>query len=288
MLTAVGQPPLRLARPRGPLRRHWSIVLGGALLALAAAAALLAPWLGTVDPEFIAPARRLRPPSELHWFGTDHLGRDLYSRVLYGARASLLVGAAVAAAAIAAGLVLGLAAGSSRWVDAVVMRVMDGMMAIPAVLLAIALMALTRASIGNVILAIAVTEVPRVTRLVRSVVLQIREQPFVEAAEACGTSRLATLRRHVVPNTLAPLIVQASFICSSAILTEAILSFIGAGTPNDVATWGNIIAEGRASFQIRPHVILFPSVFLSLTVLAINLLGDGLRDLLDPRLARGL
>jgi peptide/nickel transport system permease protein len=272
-------------------RRPWwvrniTIVAGGALLAAALAIALAAPWLGTVDPTALSPIRRLRPPSDQFWFGTDQLGRDLYSRVIYGARASLLVGFAVALGAVAAGLFFGLVAGFNRWVDAILMRVMDGLMSIPSVLLAIALMALTKASLGNVILAIAVAEVPRVTRLVRSVVLGLREQPFVEAAVAAGTSAPRILVRHILPNTLAPLLVQATYICASAIITEAILSFIGAGLPPSTPTWGNIIAEGRAVFQIRPHLILIPAAFLSATVLAINLLGDGLRDALDPRLAR--
>lgn len=289
-LTAVGPAPASaLAGKRRPWwRRNLSIVLGGGLLFAALTMALLAPYLGTVDPTALSPIRRFRPPSEAYWFGTDHLGRDVYSRVVYGARASLFVGIAVAVLAVGAGLFFGLIAGFNRWVDAVLMRVMDGLMAIPAVLLAIALMALTRASLENVIIAIAIAEVPRVTRLVRGVVLTLREQPFVEAAIASGTSTVKILYRHILPNTVAPLVVQATYICASAIITEAILSFIGAGLPPSIPTWGNIIAEARAVFSVRPHLIAFPAVFLSLTVLAINLLGDGLRDALDPRLARRL
>jgi peptide/nickel transport system permease protein len=248
--------------------------------------AILAPWLGTVDPSALSPIRRLRPPSDQFWFGTDALGRDVYSRVIYGSRASLFVGFAVAASAVLSGLFFGLVAGFNRWVDAILMRVMDGLMSIPSVLLAIALMALTKASLENVIIAIAIAEVPRVTRLVRGVVLGLREQPFVEAAIATGTSTARILVRHILPNTIAPIVVQATYICASAIITEAILSFIGAGLPPSIPTWGNIIAEGRAIFQVRPQLILIPAAFLSLTVLAINLLGDGLRDALDPRLAR--
>ncbi|MBL8805821.1 MAG: ABC transporter permease [Rhodospirillales bacterium] len=287
-LTVVSPTPPEAIKVR---RRPWwvrniTIIAGGALLLAALLMALLAPWLGTIDPTALSPIRRLRPPSDQFWFGTDQLGRDLYSRVIYGARASLLVGAAVAAFAVAAGLFFGLVSGFNRWVDAVLMRVMDGLMSIPSVLLAVALMALTKASLGNVIVAIAVAEVPRVTRLVRSVVLGLREQPFVEAAVASGTSAPRILVRHILPNTIAPLLVQATYICASAIITEAILSFIGAGLPPSIPTWGNIIAEGRAVFQIRPQLILIPAAFLSATVLAINLLGDGLRDALDPRLAR--
>jgi peptide/nickel transport system permease protein len=289
-LTVVGTAPR--AAIEGKRRPWWvrnlSIAIGGGLLTLALGVAILAPYLGTQDPTALSPIRRFRPPSEQFWFGTDQLGRDVYSRVVYGARASLFVGFMVALLAVGTGLVFGLVAGFNRWVDAVLMRVMDGLMAIPAVLLAIALMALTKASLENVIVAIAIAEIPRVTRLVRGVVLSLREQPFVEAAIASGTSTVKILYRHILPNTVAPLVVQATYICASAIITEAILSFIGAGLPPSIPTWGNIIAEGRAFFQIRPYLILFPAVFLSLTVLAINMLGDGLRDALDPRLARRL
>ncbi len=287
LTTVIPTPPEAIRVRRRPWWvRNLPILAGGALLLAALAMALLAPWLGTVDPTALSPIRRLRPPSDQFWFGTDHLGRDLYSRVVYGARASLLVGFAVATVAVAAGLFFGLVSGFNRWVDAILMRIMDGLMSIPSVLLAIALMALTKASLGNVILSIAIAEVPRVTRLVRGVVLGLREQPFVEAAVAAGTSAPRILVRHILPNTLAPLLVQATYICASAIITEAILSFIGAGLPPSIPTWGNIIAEGRAVFQIRPQLILIPAAFLSVTVLAINLLGDGLRDALDPRLAR--
>jgi peptide/nickel transport system permease protein len=248
--------------------------------------ALLAPWLGTVDPQVLSPAQRLKPPSSEHWFGTDMLGRDVYSRVIYGARISLTVGIAVAALSIGIGLAIGLVTGFLRWLDAIVMRVMDGLMSIPSVLLAIALMALTKASVGNVIIAITIAEVPRVVRLVRSLVLSLREQPFVDAAIAAGTNLPLILLRHILPNTVAPLLVQGTYICASAMITEAILSFIGAGTPPNVPSWGNIMAEARSLFQIAGYLILFPGLFLSLTVLAVNLLGDGMRDALDPRLAR--
>jgi peptide/nickel transport system permease protein len=184
------------------------------------------------------------------------------------------------------GLALGLITGFIRLADGIIMRVMDGLMSIPPILLAIALMALTKASVQNVILAITIAEVPRVTRLVRSLVLGLREQPFVEAAEATGTSFVNTMIRHILPNTLAPLLVQGTYICASAMITEAILSFIGAGTPPNIPSWGNIMAEGRGVFQIAYYIILFPGIFLSLTVLAVNLVGDGMRDALDPRLAR--
>jgi peptide/nickel transport system permease protein len=266
--------------------RHPSIFAGGLLVALVVASAVFAPWLGTTDPTALAPAKRLRFPSEIYWFGTDMLGRDIYSRVLYGTRVSLQVGVMVALFASIVGMFIGLTSGFIRVLDTVVMRVMDGLMSIPGILLAIALMALTRGSVGNVIIAITITEIPRVARLVRGVVLSLREQPYVEAAVAAGTRVPKIIWKHILPNTLAPITVQATFICASAMITEATLSFIGAGTPPTIPSWGNIMAEGRALWQVKPFIVLFPAVFLSVTVLSINLLGDGLRDALDPRMAK--
>jgi peptide/nickel transport system permease protein len=280
--------PQRQSRLWRNVRRHPTIAIGGVLLAIMLAMAVLAPWLATVDPQALAPVRRLKWPSAAYWFGTDMLGRDVYSRTIYGARVSLAVGISVALFSTALGLAIGVVTGFTRWVDAVVMRIMDGLMSIPSVLIAIALMALTRASLQNVVFAITVAEVPRVTRLVRGVVLTLREQPYVEAAIASGTGFFRILWRHIVPNTLAPLLVQGSYIAASAMITEAILSFIGAGTPPNVPSWGNIMAEGRSLFQVAYYIVLFPGLMLSVTVLAINLLGDGLRDALDPRLARRL
>ena len=287
-LVAAAQPPKKRGAVATYVRRHPTVVIGGALLGLMIAMAIFAPYLGTVDPTALSPARRLKWPSAAYWFGSDMLGRDIYSRTIYGARVSLTVGISVAALSTALGLCIGLVTGFYRWVDAIVMRVMDGLMSIPGVLIAIALMALTRASLQNVIFAITVAEVPRVTRLVRSVVLTLREQPFVEAAIASGTTQIRIMWRHIVPNTLATLLVQGTYIAASAMITEAILSFIGAGTPPTIPSWGNIMAEGRAVFLVAYYIVLFPGIFLSLTVLAINLLGDGLRDALDPRLARRL
>ncbi|WP_052232405.1 ABC transporter permease [Bosea sp. ANAM02] len=276
----------RVARFRRYLRRHPSVAVGGGLLILMALIGLFAPLLWTTDPTAISPARRTRVPSELYWFGTDMLGRDVYSRVVYGARVSLLVGFSVAILSSIIGLTIGLFAGFVRWADGIIMRIIDGMMSIPPILLAIALMALTRGSIQNVIIAITVAEIPRVARLVRGVVLSLREQPYVEAAVANGARVPRIIWRHILPNTFAPMSVQATYICASAMIVEAILSFIGAGVPPATPSWGNIMAEGRALWQVRPHIILFPAVFLSITVLAVNLLGDGLRDSLDPRLAK--
>jgi peptide/nickel transport system permease protein len=260
--------------------------VGLALLGMMLAIAILAPVLWTVDPSAISATKRTRVPSELNWFGTDMLGRDIYSRVVYGARISLLVGFLVAVLASAIGLAIGLFSGFVRWADGIVMRIVDGMMSIPPVLLAIALMTLTGGTVTNVVIAITIAEIPRVVRLVRGIVLSLREQPYVEAAVACGAGAPRIIAKHILPNTLAPMTVQATYICASAMIVEAILSFIGAGVPPSIPTWGNIMAEGRALWQVKPHIVFFPALFLSLTVLAVNLLGDGLRDSLDPRLAK--
>lgn len=267
-------------------KRHPTVVVGGLLLSLLFLMAIFAPWLGTIDPTALLPIHRTRVPSEKFWFGTDLLGRDVYSRVVYGARVSLTVGFSVAILSAVIGTVIGLAAGFVKWIDAIVMRIMDGFMSIPTILLAIALIALTRASLENVILAVTIAEVPRVVRLVRGLTLSLREQPYVEAAVAAGAGRLRIVAKHIFPNTIAALTVQTTYICGLAILAEASLSFIGAGVPPSTPSWGNIMAEGRALWQIKPHLIAFPALFLSITILSINMLGDGLRDAIDPRMAK--
>ena len=280
--------------------RNWSVRIGGATLALLLLVALAAPWLGTVDPTlFDAASRDLKPGADgeimaldgevtKHTFlmGSDSFGRDIYSRVLYGTRVSLVVGLASALLAVFFGVLCGLAAGYIRWLDGPLMRVMDGIMAIPAILIAIAVVALWRASLPTVIVAIAIPEIPRVTRLVRSLVLSIREEPYVEAAVALGTPTRKIMFGHILPNTIAPLLVQATYICAFSILLEAILSFLGVGLPPDIPTWGNIMAEGRVQFVAYPHNVFFPGLFLAVTVLAVNILGDGLRDTLDPKMAK--
>ncbi|MFE1597311.1 ABC transporter permease [Methylobacterium sp. ID0610] len=275
------------------------VALGAGFLLLMALIGALAPVLGTLDPTAIAPAARNKVPgfertiraedgsttTYRHRMGTDTLGRDVYSRVLYGARVSLVIAVTVATLSILIGLVIGLVAGYVRALDGPIMRLMDGLMAIPGILLAIAVVSLFRAGLPAVIVAIVVPEIPRVVRLVRSIVLSVREEPYVEAAIMAGT-RLPTLMvRHILPNTIAPLIVQGTFIAASAILVEAILSFLGIGIPPETPSWGNIMAEGRNLFRVYPHSILYPGVFLGLTVLAVNMLGDGLRDTLDPKMA---
>lgn len=293
-----------LDRAPAPRRRRIvaepAIAIPLAILALMALAAIAAPWLGTLEPTAINPAMRNKAPgmvealrlddgatrSFTHWMGTDSLGRDVWSRIVYGARVSLLVGALVAIVATGVGLAIGLVAGYLRWLDAIVMRLMDGLMAIPPILLAIGVVSLSRAGLLAVIVAISVPEVPRVVRLVRSVVLTIREEPYVEAAVTAGTPLGPLLMRHVLPNCVAPLIVQATFVCASAIVVESILSFLGVGVPPDVPSWGNVMAEGRQYFRLFPGQILFPGLFLALTVLCVNLAGDALRDRLDPKLKR--
>ena len=277
-----------------------SIRFGAVVLGFMVLMSLLAPWLGTVDPaamdsNFINKPAGLKGDFALvdgstvahtFWLGTDSFGRDLYSRVVYGAQVSLLVGGFTAVLALALGGFLGMLAGYFRQVDAVLMRFMDGLMAIPAILLAIALVAALGAQVATVVVAIAIPEVPRVTLLVRSLVLSLREEPFVEAARALATPTPVILWRHILPNALAPLIVQGTFVAASAVLTEAILSFLGLGLPPDIPTWGNIMAEGRVQFSQYPGNVLYPALFLVPTVLAVNLLGDGLRDVLDPKFAK--
>ena len=280
--------------------RNPSVILGGAILLVMLAIAILAPFLGTVDPTRIDPAaRNKKPGTEITYrlddgqtakrtaiMGTDSLGRDVYSRVIYGTRVSLMIGVAVATAAVAIGLVIGLVSGYIRWADGVIMRIMDGLMAIPGILLAIALVSIWRAGLITVIFAIVVPDVPRVVRLVRSVVLTVREEPYVEGAISVGTPTWTLMFRHILPNTVAPLIVQGTFIAAAAILAEAILSFLGIGIPPEIPSWGNIMAEGRTLFRVFPHNILYPGIFLALTVLAINIMGDGLRDTLDPKMSK--
>lgn len=264
---------------------HPSVLVGGGLLVAMVAAAVLGPWF-VPDPFAITPTARLRPPGAEFWFGTDFLGRDLFARVVWGARISLVVGLTVAVLAVVVGMVIGLLAGYVRALDQPIMRAMDGLMAIPGILLAIAMVSVSGATLLTVVVAIVVPEVPRVVRLVRSVVLSVREEPYVEAAIAVGTPVPLILLRHILPNTVAPLIVQATYICGSAMLLEAILGFLGAGIPPEIPSWGNIMSEGRTYFQLTPWIIFFPGACLALTVLAVNTVGDGLRDTLDPRIAR--
>ena len=280
--------------------RNPNVIFGGVILLTMLVIAILAPFLGTVDPQRIDPAaRNKKPGTEITYrlddgttakrvaiMGTDSLGRDVYSRVLYGARVSLAVGVAVSVISVAIGMVIGLVSGYIRWADGIIMRVMDGLMAIPGILLAIALVSIWRAGLITVVFAIVVPDVPRVVRLVRSIVLTVREEPYVEGAISVGTPTWILMFRHILPNTVAPLIVQGTFLAAAAILTEAALSFLGIGIPPEIPSWGNIMAEGRTLFRVFPHNILYPGIFLALTVLAINIMGDGLRDTLDPKMSK--
>ena len=271
---------------RDVLWRHPTMAVSGVVLVAMSLAAVFAPLLFTSDPIALNPVSRLRAPGAEHWFGTDMFGRDIYSRTVYGTRISLTVGLAAAAMSVTAGLAIGLLAGYIRILDGIVMRIMDGLMSIPAILLAIALVSLAGSSLVTVTIAITIPEIPRVVRLVRAIVLTVREEPYVEAAISVGTPLPKIMIRHVLPNTIPPLIVQATYICASAMLTESILGFLGTGTPPEIPSWGNIMAEGRTYFQLAPWIIFFPGIALALTVLAVNVLGDGLRDTLDPRIAR--
>lgn len=274
------------APPRGRtarlVRGQPLAVAGAVFLILVVLMAAAAPWLGTVDPLGVAPPMRAQFPSANAWFGTDMLGRDLYSRVLYGARVSLTVGITVGIFAVAVGLVIGTVSGFIRWLDPIMMRIMDGLMSIPGILLAIALLAVAPGTLQNVIIAIAASQVARVARLVRGEVLRVRGNLYVEAAVASGTPTWRIILRHVIPNILGPVIVQATFICADAMLVESVLSFVGAGLPSSIPSWGSIMSDARALWQVRPYMIAIPAVFISLTVLSINVIGDAVRDVLDP------
>jgi peptide/nickel transport system permease protein len=273
------------ARPRfGFLTSTPIIAIATICLLLIIVMSILAPWIAPHDPMQLLPAQRLKPPNEKFLLGTDGYGRDLLSRIIYGGRISLLIGFGAAVVSIACGLVIGLFAGFFKWVDAILMRIMDGVMAIPAILLAIAVVSLSGASITTVLIAITIPEIPRVARLVRSVVLSAREEPYVEAAISVGSALPKIMWRHLLPNTVAPLIVQGTSFCATAILTEAILSFLGAGISPETPTWGNIMAEGRAYFQVKPSLIFWPGLLLSIAILSVNLIGDAARDALDPRM----
>lgn len=281
--------PVPRRRPRPALVRalsSWPVMAALVMLAVIVLAAIAANLLGLADPMAINPMQRLKGFSAEHWFGTDAYGRDVLSRVVHGARVSLMIGAGTAVAALVPGLVLGVIAGYFRAADMVIMRIMDGIMSVPSILLAIALVAVTGASMLTVLIAIAVPEFPRVVRLVRGLILSLRDEPYVEAAISLGTPTHTLMMRHLVPNTLAPLIVQGTFIFASAMLSEAVMSFLGVGMPPEFPSWGNVIAEGRMYFQIKPGLILLPGLFLALTVLSVNMLGDAMRDALDPKMAR--
>jgi peptide/nickel transport system permease protein len=266
--------------------KSWPVMLALVVLAAIVFVAVFAPLLGTVDPTLLNPGARLKQPFTDYLLGTDAFGRDVWSRVAYGARISLIAGLGAAVVSVVIGLVIGVIAGWFRSLDGPIMRTMDAIMAIPGILLAIALVSVTGASITTVLVAITIPEIPRVVRLVRGQILSVRGEPYVEAALALGTPLPLLLWRHMVPSTIAPLTVQGTYVFASAMLTEAILGFLGAGIPPEIASWGNIMSEGRMYFRMLPGLILFPGLFLSLTVLSVNILGDALRDALDPKMVR--
>ncbi|MGE0223028.1 MAG: ABC transporter permease [Acetobacteraceae bacterium] len=268
------------------IRRHPRIVIGGTLMAILVALSLLAPWIAPYDPLKLNVSQRLKPPSDTYWFGTDAYGRDVLSRTLWGGQISLVIAVAVAVLSTVVGTFIGLLAGYFRAMDTVAMRVMDGLMAIPGILLAVAMLSLSKASIQTVVIAITIPEIPRVVRLVRAVVLSLREQTFVSGAIASGSRVPRILFRHILPNAVTPIIVQATYIAASAVLIEAYLGFLGVGTPPEIPSWGNIIAEGRNFIMLAIWSVLFPGLFLGTMVLSINILGDGVRDMLDPRIAK--
>ncbi len=280
---APGRRPSKLSRR---LRRGRLIILGILLTVVPLMTGVLAPWVAPDSPDRLDPMHRLSAPSAGHPFGTDELGRDLLTQVIYGARLSLLVGSLVVIVSTLLGTLFGLSAGYLRKLDALIMRTMDGLLALPDLLLAIALMAALGPNVANVVLALGVVYTPRIARLVRASVLVVREQEFVQAASALGATAPRAMLRHVLPNTASPLIVQATFVFAFSILSEAALSFLGVGVPPYIASWGNILAGGRQFMVEAPWVTLFPGLAIVVTVLGINLLGDGLRDVLDPRLRR--
>jgi peptide/nickel transport system permease protein len=266
------------------LRRRKLGMAGAIVLLIVMIAALLAPVLATSPPRKLAVQSRLSPPGGGHYFGTDHLGRDVFSRVLYGGRTSLWVGGLVAFLTAFFGLLAGLLSGYFPRLDTVLMRVMDGMMAFPAILLALAILAATGPSTFNVVVALTLVYSPRVARVVRAAVLTVRHLEYITAIEALGGRTGRILTRHILPNVFAPVLVQISITFAYAILAEAGLSFLGVGASPEEPTWGNILAEGRQYLQNAPWITLFPGMAISLTVLGINLMGDALRDALDPRL----
>jgi peptide/nickel transport system permease protein len=285
---AIEAPPSasRLRSTGTLIARNHTLALGAAILGTMLVLAIAAPLIAGHDPRAVAVGDRLLPWSDEHLFGTDMLGRDIFARILYGARTSLLIGSCCALLSSLFGTVLGMISAASRLSDAIVMRILDGVMSIPAVLLAIALMAIAGGSAGNVIVAVTIVETPRCARLIRGLLLSLRERPYVEAAIAAGSGQVRLFIRHLLPSLMAPLAVQATFIWAAAMLIEAALSFIGAGVPPSVPTWGNMIAESRSLWQIKPALIFVPAIVLSITILGVNLLGEGLRRAFDVKAGR--
>lgn len=274
------------AHRRRLILREPTAVAGVLLLAVLTAAALFAPLIAGYDPAAVEPANRLQPPSAEHWFGTDNLGRDVFARVVHGGRASLGVGAAVVLAAVGAGALVGLVTGYYRSADAILMRFVDGLMAFPGLVLAIALIGVLGPGVETVVIALSLVYAPRVARVVRGSALVVKDQAMVEAARQMGAPGRYIVARHIAPHCLSPIIVQASFIFSYAVLGEAALSFLGVGVPPSIPTWGNVLTEARTYLQEAWWMAIFPGLFIVAGVLALNLVGDALRDFFDPKLRR--
>jgi peptide/nickel transport system permease protein len=265
------------------MMKNKAAVVSAVILLVFAIMGLLAPLIAPYDPNFVNPAVRLEGPSSAHWFGTDDLGRDIFSRVVYGSRVSMLVSVAVMVGATTVGSLLGLITGFYPRIDVILMRVMDGLEAFPSILLAIAIMAAFGASVQNVILALSFVYAPNVVRLVRSTTLMTSQELYVESARVIGMSDLPIMYKYIFRNSLSPIIVQATFVVAYAVLAEASLSFLGAGVPPDIPTWGSMVSAGQPRLQQAWWASVFPGIFLFVIVLAINLIGDALRDALDPR-----
>jgi peptide/nickel transport system permease protein len=270
------------------LFRRRLVLAGAVILAAVALLALFAPWLTPYDPMALKILDRLQSPRATHWFGTDELGRDVFSRVIFGARYSLLIGALVVLISMVCGVLLGLAAGFFRRLDGPVMRLVDAMMSFPDILLAIALVAVLGASMSNVILALAIVYTPRVARVVRASTLVVRELLFIEAARALGISTWRILFIHILHNIASPILVQATFIFAYAVLAEAGLSFLGVGVPPVLPTWGSMISSGQQFAHQAIWLVVFPGIAIILSALSLQMVGDGFRDLLDPKLRRAL
>src|SRR6266536_5671497 len=294
MSTAVASPVTRAAS-RSPgaiilrkLFRRRLVLVGAVILAIVAALAIFAPWITPYEPMAMKIIDRLQSPRLAHWFGTDELGRDVFSRVIFGARYSLMVGAMVVLISMTGGVLLGLTAGFFRRVDGPIMRLVDAMMSFPDILLAIALVAVLGASMTNVILALAIVYTPRVARVVRASTLVVRELLFIEAARALGISTWRILFIHILNNIASPILVQATFIFAYAVLAEAGLSFLGVGVPPELPTWGTMIASGQQFAHQAIWLVVFPGVAIILSALSLQMVGDGFRDLLDPKLRKAM
>ena len=262
------------------------MLIGGGLIFIFVSLALFAPWLASFDPLAIDPVNRLHPPSFAYWMGTDDLGRDIYSRVVFGSRTSIQIGFLVVFLSTALGIIVGLSAGYFKKIDTIVMRILDGLMAFPDIIIAVTLAAIWGSGKFTLVLAMVTAYFPRMTRTVRAAAINVCDLEYVESAKSIGCTSLYIIRKYILPNSLSPIIVQAAFIFAAAVLGEAALSFLGVGIKPPTPTWGGMVSQGRTYILIAPWVIIFPGIAIAMAVLGLNLLGDGLRDYMDPRLKR--